>query len=287
MDRSQARTHRFTVLPAAFAIIFNIIAGPLLPIAASAATNISDYSQCQIGNPKPATLDCDSWINGILNATHNDYAEDEVVPQRLVVDFDTTGAHSVQISYMARKDSGSQVHAYDYLATWNYTYVNADKCQDLNPASLCIPDSDPTASVFPIPSDPNSVTPGGPQPTSAHELPQADRQFVMYGGDITGTSGITHTTDPAEAGSDYGVITINFDVTDADGRVMLLFGGHLASGLGPRGWGAGLGAGSISGGPYHLRLTAIDGESIGKRDNQIMSDAITPLFPSLQVTKTA
>jgi len=277
----------FRALPVLIAFFFNLFIGPALPLIASAATNIPDYSQCQIGNPKPVALDCDGWINGILNATHNEYAEDEVVPQRLIVDFDTTGAHSVQLSYMARKDSGTQVHAYDYLATWNYTYVNADKCQDLNPASLCIPNSDATASFLNIPSDPNSVTPGGPQPTSAHELPQANRQFVMYGGDLTGTSAITHTTDPAEAGSDYGVITINFNVTDADGRVMLLFGGHLAAGLGDRGWGAGLGAGSISGGPYHLRLTAIDGESIGNRDNQIMSNAITPLFPSLQIEKTA
>jgi uncharacterized repeat protein (TIGR01451 family)/fimbrial isopeptide formation D2 family protein len=277
----------FRALPVLIALVFNLFIGPALPLIASAATNIPDYSQCQIGNPKPVALDCDGWINGILNATHNDYAEDEVVPQRLIVDFDTTGAHSVQLSYMTRKDSGTQHHAYDYLATWNYTYVNADKCQDLNPASLCIPNSDPTASFLNIPSDGNSVSPGGPQPTSAHELPQANRQFVMYGGDLTGTSAITHTTDPAEAGSDYGVITINFNVTDADGRVMLLFGGHLAAGLGDRGWGAGLGAADISGGPYHIRLTAVDSDSIGNRDNQIMSNAITPLFPSLVIEKVA
>ncbi len=53
---------------------------------------IDDYAQCQIGNPKPAGLDCAektpaAWTNGILNDTHNDYAEDEVVPQRLLMDF--------------------------------------------------------------------------------------------------------------------------------------------------------------------------------------------------------
>ena len=246
---------RLSILPVLIALLFNL----LLPIArvgtsfVKAADNISDYSQCQIGNPSSG-LDCDNWINGILNATHNNYREDEVVPQRLVIDFDDTDNHSVTISYMARKASGNAVHAYDYLATWNHTYVNADRCLDLNPND-CVGGS---ASFFNIPSDPTSVTPGGPQPTSAHELPQANRQFVMYGGTITGTSAITHSTDPAEAGSDYGTITINFDVTDADGKVMLLFGGHLASGFGPRGWGAGLGAASISGGPYHVRVTALD-----------------------------
>ena len=280
--RASTRT-RLSVLPVLIALLLNLV----LPLSragiglVSAADGIDDYSQCQIGNPN-AGLDCESWINGILNATHNNYAEDEVVPQRLVIDFDDTDVHTVTLSYMTRKDSGTQNHAYDYLATWNHTYVNADRCQSLGNPALCVGGA---ADIFPIPSDPNSVTPGDPQPTSAHELPQANRQFVMYGGDITATSAITHSTDPAEAGSDYGNITLTFDVTDSHGRVMLLFGGHLASGFGPRGWGAGLGAASISGGPYHIRVTAMDGASAGNRDNQIMSNAIDPL-PGLGIAKT-
>jgi uncharacterized repeat protein (TIGR01451 family) len=280
-SRVTTRT-RTSAIPVFIAFLLNLFL-PLTPASLSpvaAADGIADYSQCQIGNPS-AGLDCESWINGILNATHNNYSEDEVVPQRLVIDFDDTDSHSVTLSYMTRKDSGTQNHAYDYLATWNYTYVNADRCQDLNP-NLCVGGA---ADTFPIPTDPAIVLPGLIQPTALHEL-GIDRQFVMYGGDITSTSLITHTTDPSEAGSDYGNITINFDVTDADGKVMLLFGGHLAAGLGPRGWGAGLGAASISGGPYHIRVIAVDGESIGNRDNQIMSNAIQPLLPTLTISKT-
>ena len=55
------------------------------------------------------------------------------------------------------------------------------------------------------------MSPGGPQPTSLHELPQANRQFVMYGGDTDGDLAITHSVDPLEAGSDYGNVTITFD----------------------------------------------------------------------------
>ncbi len=284
-------THRanpFRAFPVLIAFLINLVIGPLAPIAQQAVTlaandGISDYAQCQIGNPKPAALDCaEKWTNGILNATHNDYAEDEVVPQRLLMDFGGPGAHSVTITYMARKDSSGQRHAYDYLATWNHTYTGADRCQTPT-ATGCIGGS---ASTYPIPSDPNSVTPGGPQPTAAHELPQADRQFVMYGGAITGTSAITHSVDPSETGSDYGNITVNFTV-GAGGKVQLLFGGHLAAGLGERGWGAGLGSAAISGGPYHIRITAIDGASIGNRDNQIMSNAITPVYPNLGIIKTA
>ncbi len=125
------RSHPIRSLPVFLAFIFNLVIGPMAPLAQQAITRaandgIDSYQQCQIGNPN-AGLDCDSWINGILNATHNNYAEDEVVPQRLVMTFASTGEHSVDITYLTRKDSGSQHHAYDSLATWNYTYVNALK----------------------------------------------------------------------------------------------------------------------------------------------------------------
>jgi uncharacterized repeat protein (TIGR01451 family) len=270
------------VFPVIVALLFNVaLVAPLGAVApAAAADGVSDYSQCEIGDG--AGLDCEKWINGILNATHNTYVEDQVVPQRLVIDYDDTDAgHTITLSYMTRKDSSGQNHAYDYLATWNHTFVNADRCQNLNP-NLCVGG---LANTFPIPSDGTAVPPGGPQPTSAHELPQADRLFVMYGATITSVSPITHSADPGEPGSDYGNLTITFNITDPDGKVMLLFGGHLASGFGPRGWGAGLGAASISGGPYHIRLTGMDGGSVGNRDNQIMSNAIQPL-PGLEIAKT-
>ena len=287
------RANPFRAFPIILAFLLNLVLGPIAPLAQSALVSaapgdgIEDYAQCQIGDG--AGLDCAgapetpaAWTNGILNDTHNDYAEDEVVPQRLQMEFEPNTSHSVTIRYMTRKDSSGQRHAYDYLATWNYTYVNADRCEDLPSGVGCIGGA---ADTFPIPSDPSSVAPGGPQPTSAHELPQADRQFVMYGGDITGTSAITHAVDPTEAGSDYGIITVNFTV-GAGGEMQLLWGGHLASGFGPRGWGENLGAASISGGPYHMIVDAVDGESIGQRDNQIMSNAIEPLLPALTIVKT-
>ena len=285
------RSHPIRSLPVFLAFVFNLVIGPMAPLAQQAITRaandgIDSYQQCQIGNPN-AGLDCDSWINGILNATHNNYTEDEVVPQRLVMTFDTPGEHSVDITYMTRKDSGTQHHAYDSLATWNYTYVNADEYLGLNAADKVTG----TPATLNIPSDLSNVLPGGPQPTSNHELPQADRQFVLYGGDFSsagsGATVPTHSVDPAEAGSDYATIRVTFNVTAADNQIMLLFGGHLAAGNGDRGWGSGLGAADISGGPYHIRITAADGESIGNRDNQIMSNAIAPLLPSLEIMKTA
>ena len=81
-------------------------------------------------------------------------------------------------------------------------------------------------------------------------------------------------------------------------KVYLLFGGHLAASLtpaggSPRGWGGtdsgdNCGASSISGGPYHIKVTAVDGAAEGSRDNQIMSNAVLPLItPTLVTTPSA
>src|SRR5262249_18842451 len=43
------------------------------------------------------------------------------------------------------------------------------------------------------------------------------------------------------------------------------------------GYGSGLGAGSINGGPYHFKLSTLDGSSLGSQDNQIQAGAIIPV----------
>jgi hypothetical protein len=89
----------------------------------------------------------------------------------------------------------------------------------------------------------------------------------------------THDNNAAASGDDYATTTITFITPsgNADHVVQLLFGGHLAPAAQLRGWGAGLGAGSVSGGPYHIKWAAVDGASAGNRDNQIMSGAIIPI----------
>ena len=234
--------------------------------------SISTFDQCANGGPPSTSTACpENWINGILNANNSHYAEDDVTPQRVILelpkDSPATG-RTVEISYLTRKGG---VHAYDSLATWNHTQTSADRCANL-PAADCVPGS---ASTLPVPGDPTVVADndGSGSATSGHQL--AGQVFTLYGGTLTGASSYTH--DDASGTSDsFAHITLTYSVpSTADGaKVMLLFGGHIAPGLGPRGWGAGVGAGSISGGPYHVRITAADGASVGNRDNQIMSGAI-------------
>ena len=234
--------------------------------------SVTTFDQCANGGPPSTATDCpQNWINGILNANNSHYAEDEVTPQRVVLDLPknspTTG-RTVEISYLTRKGG---VHAYDSLATWNFTQTTADRCANLN-ASDCVPGS---ASTLAVPSDPTVVADanGAGSATSGHQL--GGQVFTLYGGTLTGASSYTHD-DAGGSSDEYAHITLTYSVpSTADGaKVMLLFGGHLAPSIGPRGWGAGVGAGSISGGPYHIRITAADGASVGNRDNQIMSGAI-------------
>jgi len=278
-----ARNRRW-LLAVVFALAAVLVIASTTGAAPGTDADVTVYDQCANGQPPSTSTACpDSWINGILNANNSHYAEDEVTPQRVVLDLPKNGpttGRTVEISYLTRKGG---VHAYDSLATWNHTQTTADRCADIN-ASDCVPGPETT---FPIPPDGTVVADsnGGGSATSAHQL--GGQVFTMYGGTITGVSSYTHD-DPGGSSDSYAHITLTYSVPSLadDAKVMLLFGGHLAPSLGPRGWGVGVGAGSISGGPYHIRITAADGASVGNRDNQIMSGAI--LAPaSLVIEKVA
>jgi hypothetical protein len=247
--------------------------------AKSTAVSFVDYAQCADGTANDAALDCPgSWINGILQASNSTYHEDEVTPQRAELLVPTGAAltnHTMTFRYQARKGSAG-VHAYDSLATWNYTQTAADRCQGLSAANC----PGGAATTFNIPNDPQVLAPFTPPATgvtSTHQL--TGQVFTMFGGTITNVTTPVHDCVAAGACNnpsvdDYATITITYSVASVPQKVQLLFGGHLAAGLGTRGWGAGLGSSNISGGPYHIKWDLADGTSIGNRDNQIMGSAI-------------
>ncbi len=256
-----------------------VLVGTIAFGAKSTAVSFVDYAQCADGTADDAATNCPgSWINGILQASNSTYHEDEVTPQRaelLVPTGASLTGHSFTFSYQTRKGSAA-VHAYDSLATWDHTQTTADRNQGLNPSDRVAG----IASTYPIPNDPQVLAPftaPATGVTSTHQL--TGQVMTMYGGTITGVSVPVHDcvatsscNDPSV--DDYATVNVTFDVAAANQKVQLLFGGHLAAGIGPRGWGAGFGASNISGGPYHIKWTAADGSSIGNRDNQIMGSAI-------------
>ena len=282
---------RFISVPILVAALVGLAAlatGGSVLAAASTDASVNNYQQCANDKPGSATdpTDCvpQGWINGILNAQNSQYSEDQVTPQRLGLDIPSGGpttGRTITIRYLARKgQGGAGNHAYDSLATWNYTQTNADRCQDL--AAADCPGG--AASTFLIPSDTTVVADSnGPgSSTALHELPDANRMMTMYGGTITNVSAPVHD-NAAGPGDDYATVVVTYSVSTAtDTKVQLLFGGHLAASTGPRGWGANVGSSFINGGPYHIRIDQLDDSSIGNRDNQINSAAILPIGTQTQ-----
>lgn len=292
-EEDMAKVSRKTALIVALMLAVTatvLVIGPAVQ-AANTDVSISDYSQCTDGTADDDFKACTGWINGILNAQNSTYHEDEVTPQRLLLKVPKGAvlAHSLDLTYLTRKGS-AQAHAYDSLATWNFTQTDANRCQSL---PNCPTGSSPSA-VTDIPSDPTEVPPatsqGGDASTDVRELPQASRQLQFFGpvATVAAPGPITHDSAASPSTDDYATLTVNYvldpsvdadndGTVDATTYVQLVFGGHLAASGGLRSWGAGLGAANINGGPYHIRVTKIDGTAIGNRDNQITSGAILPL----------
>ena len=301
MLKTMAIQRRRWLSIAASAILVGSLGLQTVAAAKPVSPTFVDYAQCANGQPPSTSLGCpDGWINGILQASNSHYSEDQVTPQRAEVNVPAGAAasHTMTFTYQARKGS-AQTHAYDSLATWNWTQRDADRCDGL--AAADCPGG--AFSAYPIPDDPQVLLPfTAPSTgvTTPHMLPLntpaecnaydndpvggtniPSRCMIMYGGTITGISVPVHDcvatnkcNDPSV--DDYASVTVTYTVSSLPKKVQLLFGGHLALGStgGSRTWGAGNGASDISGGPYHIKWTASDGASIGNRDNQIMGSAI-------------
>jgi uncharacterized repeat protein (TIGR01451 family) len=258
------------------------------PAGAGSATSVVDFSQCANEAPPSSDTGCArGWINGALQKSNSHYAEDQVVPQRVVASVSGGGKHTFVMSWQDRKGSAN-AHAYDSLATWNATQASADACQGLS-GSTCPARNGAVASTTAIPLDPTPVAPCAPTgcstATSAHQL--TGQVLTLFGGTLVAFTGnpYKHSAAGTLGTDDYTTLTVTYTTAGA-GTVELLYGGHLAPTSGPRGWGAPYGSGNISGGPYHFKLQSLDGASAGSRDNQIQASAILGP-PAFTITKTA
>jgi len=297
---------RLTVLSAVVALAGSGMVAANLAGAASGPSAL-DYAQCQNGAPgSTPSPDC-SWINGILNATSTQYHEDQVTAQRLTVSFPDKGAgvktHSVTLRYLDRK---SGIHAYDYLAAANATMADALDLRCNGIVAIC--PAGPGVSTQTA-DDPNSVSPTGSGISAVvadHDsgLTADQKKLWLYGATwgtgASSTSGYPANSSPPAmstpthdclspcTGDDYATTTLSFvtPAGTANHVVQILFGGHLAAGTQIDGWGSGLGAGDVSGGPYHIKWAAADGASVGNRDNQIMSNAIIKIIPQGSTLET-
>jgi hypothetical protein len=287
---SRSRTTRASLLlMALMGLVFGVlIGGGSFASAAKPGAAVVNYQQCADGKFVEGQDESNAcpkdWINSILNEQNSSYHEDQVTPQRLIIDFPSGASHTIDLSWLVRK---GDAHAYDSLATWNHTQDGADPCQGLTgPTGTACTDAVVNGTMFPkaIPDDGFVVTSpcnDGSAITSEHQLD--GQQLEMYGlGTGGGVDSMVYTGSESDSEGLFRSATITFHFGSASGgRAYLYFGGHLARGEGSSGWGDDCGAGSISGGPYHIKENKIDGDAAGARDNQIMSGAILPLADAL------
>jgi hypothetical protein len=290
------------LLFALLAVISGVLigGGSFSSAAPSTDASVVEYSQCAQGapgtpvppaDPGPDAGTCvQGWINGILQGSNSQYSEDQVTAQRLVVSVPKGGlgtGRTITLKYLWNKSSN---HAYDSLARWNTTInwlTASGVCAGVpGPASACPANDGTYASTNGLGTslgNGNAQVPSSPCSDGTilggvdHQL--SDRTLAMFGGTITNISTPTNDSSACSTTADeYETVTITYSTdTSSSHNVMLLFGGHLAAGGGPRSWGAGKGSSAINGGPYHIKLTQLDTSSVGNRDNQISSGAILPL----------
>ena len=203
------------------------------------------------------------WRLGDLNRNNSAYHEGEAVPFM----FRSTGVdpgtrYTLSISYdCVHRD----VSAYDFLASYDRDRGDAPALASGGPGSAS---PDETAVIPDDPSISYDDIPGG--------------IFSLWGGSfLSAPQGPEPSTLCA---ADHGqkaekAITVEFE-TEAD-SVWLLWAGHLSSELD---WGPGLGASSISGAPFHMKVD-IEGPGVGERDRSIQPGAVRPpVTPTPTVT---
>jgi hypothetical protein len=276
---------------------------PILAVQTSGQPLPIQFDQAQNGKASSFPI---TWTNGILNATHTTYYEGVSTPQRLFLwnldqtNDGTANHHTVKIRHLAE---ASGLHAYDFVTSWSQAVAEAQNIggsvnefgaagANLYNAQLDDAPSEFTganAGFFDHAAFTNagnakhktatfSTTSFG---TPSGTVGSTDDVLACWVGvyqapffEIAGNQDITSFSVTAEPGyvAGYKIYTLTW--SSASDRVLILFAGHPAVGQTSAspicGYGTGQGAGSVSGGSYHIKLDYRDG-NIGERDNQVMA----------------
>jgi hypothetical protein len=112
------------------------------------------------------------------------------------------------------------------------------------------------------------------------------RTIKIWGNSAVSSASITFDGYTGSSGNESANYTLHW--TSASDTVIIEMAGHLAVGVDPLnagiGYGEGRGAANISGGPYHFKLSYLDGSSLGSQDNQIKGADILQTNVECEVT---
>ena len=279
-----------------------------------------DFRQSANDDGLPNGLGDVHWINSIVQSSNSIYYEGMSNHQRIVlIDIaPTTGnIHSLGFSHQATKGG---IHAYDFLTGWdqaiadneaalgvNY-FINEcgdeigppnnldDICNDLH--------NGPFFFDVALPDDPYVDPMDGAyqQRIDAYEAASGNRVIRIYAdAEIVSAEfcGAPVHTGPDDGDSKAGyVLTVTGNSTDDITQLIVEFAGHLSvtgdDNMGVN-WGPGQGSSQINGGPYHINLDGLGGDtdgnggitefvSLGNQDNQIKgADILLPGCPTCMI----
>jgi hypothetical protein len=233
---------------------------------------VTNMDQCSNGSPAFADKHCD-WQNGNLNGGNSAYMESQAVPYRYEIKGlpNTPGTHTFEITYDFSKSSAKAI---DFLTKYNVTQTGADPCAGSAAApTLCpgLPANPPQCFAFP--SDP--FVAGGPTVSGAETNAALTRCLGAYNATITSITGPVHSPAVWNGTSSSATFTVTY--TNSGSEVLFVWAGHLAySGY----WGAGFGASSVSGSPFHMSANNPDGQGNKNQDRSMQVSAIATPTPT-------
>jgi hypothetical protein len=236
-----------------------------------------------------------NWVNGNANGSKAHWREGEFISYRVRMSGLAAGPHTLVISYQT---VNSKKHAIDYLGSFDATETtsgtpttfhanNNNPCADLVAAGQmtsgqCVPSSPTASQAIPPAALANCNGSSGTVPS------QTAGAFKMFGpaGSTFGTPAYTNENVPSGSGQCSTTMTIAFSTPTAltaNQTMVIAWGGHIASGLD---WGLGNSATNISGSPFHMSLSLLDGASTGSQDRALATSAIF-FNPTITTSLTA
>ncbi len=260
--------------------------GPPIDAQPCVGSNAGAISVAIPGINGGASTSYKNWVTGNANGNNAHWAEGDFISYRAAVSGIRTGVHTIVFHY---DTVNTGLHAIDYLGSFDGTETasttpttvnngqvvnanNSNPCADLiTEAENCNP-SAPT-SLSPIPAA-NMVSCGGAPGTFAGT--QEPGTIDLFGPSGSAITGVTYLSQNVLSGTGTCTTTVqvSFSVPHnigADTYVVLAWGGHIAS---EHDWGAGNGASSVNGSPYHMSLDTLDGSSTGSQDRSLSASAI-------------
>ena len=273
-----------------FLVVLSFPVIGLAQIDSTVLLKLTEFTQAANEDP---TLGAIHWIGSIVQESNSRYYEGMSVPQRLIFNgvSSTPGdTHALTFNVDATKAS---IHAYDFLTSWDNAIPAADSIA---------PGQNLLIDLFSDRCDPEFWSSTQVICNYIHSLglyDEADltalnmgsvggdnvqlradnydtyfgisRTIKIWGTQAVSSASITFDGYTGSSGNESANYTLHW--TSASDTVIIEMAGHLAVGVDPLnagiGYGEGRGAADISGGPYHFKLSYLDGSSLGSQDNQI------------------